>query len=673
MATRLQIMIAGSPLDLYVDEEERFYITKLIHDLRNLETRNGDFSKSLTIPLTPNNRTLLAEQIPTAIRDSDEAVSNIECEVLISGVPVLPDSYIAVLNQRPKEGELDVQIIGGSSLFFNQLSTEFIGALDWSDLDMEWTLDGIQAINGNATGIVFARSEWYTNKSRRLYIEAGGLDVDTGLNDTELGESGFWVYCKEVLDRIFATFDNLTVDQSLMDDLYSRLAFPVSVPVIHDSFGDENGFYAEVRDTDPFQSLPSDVMTQFRYLTIFSDDDNLWTPYQFTLAEAGFLTIYAGGLIKVAGGNSLYFASVRRNGIEIAVELVSCPNPSTYYGFNVQTTSSGVIGDVYDIAITPYGGEGTPLFSSGSFSIENQGSGRGRTINIGSLLPEISQREFVREIFKVQSIVPTEESKVVTFHYFEEIRNAVPIENINLDVSRSISLFASLASYGQRNQMKYADNEEVERKDTDSEFLVNSVTLQKSVVKVELLFSACDVAEISFGQSGRGSTVPNYSLNWEFINDNKISVQGGSPNYTTTERNDIKAGDFIGIPNAGRRRVLAVISDFEGVTDLPFSATQNDFDWNFWSYDKIDLELHLNALFTTTGESMIVRDGGSSQSYSNVVVSDFNFEMKFGGAEGLSATYYDLIIKSMDKPFIVQAWSVIGVVQFIELTGLQPL
>ena len=53
MASQLQILIKGEPLDLAPNEDENFNHSKVIHDIRDLETRNADFSTSITLPLTP--------------------------------------------------------------------------------------------------------------------------------------------------------------------------------------------------------------------------------------------------------------------------------------------------------------------------------------------------------------------------------------------------------------------------------------------------------------------------------------------------------------------------------------------------------------------------------------------------------------------------------------------
>ena len=52
----IEIQLTDGSLDLLEGTEKSFYITKQIHDLRDLNTRNATFSKTIKIPRTNNNR-----------------------------------------------------------------------------------------------------------------------------------------------------------------------------------------------------------------------------------------------------------------------------------------------------------------------------------------------------------------------------------------------------------------------------------------------------------------------------------------------------------------------------------------------------------------------------------------------------------------------------------------
>lgn len=676
MATRLEILIDGETLDLFDNEEQRFYITKIIHDIRNLETRNGDFSKSVTIPLNANNLQILGNYVPKSGRYQTGSIQALPVDVFIGGVPVLDDSFLVVGGQNINKRTLEITILGGTSLFFNGLQDDPISSLDFSELDLNWSFDdpspNLDDIINTTTGICFARSQWYSNKSRRLFIEQGGTDAETNVQRTEVGESGFHMYCHYVLQKIFSNLDGLTIDTSKMDSLYDTIGFGVSVPIVHESFDSENGYFAEVRDNNN-QSLPRDTFTPLEWITIFSDNDNLFvSPTKYVIPVDSFITIGAGSLISMSQPNASYAVDIRINGVRLIQQQIQCPNPSSYYGFNIFASTDVLAGDEITIDVNPLFYDAQTLaLSNGYFKIENQGAGRGRALSVASVLPDISQRDFVREIFKIQNIIPVTKNKVVTLEYFESIRTNRINDFIKLDTSRDIEVFATLPSYARTNIMKYADNENVERNDMNSQFYVENLTLVDEIVKVELAFSASDKQTVGFGESNRGVSLPNYDLEWNFVNDNKIFCTSGSPNYRTTERNEIVAGDFISV-EGNRRRVLSVISDFQGVTDAPWPTTFNDADWNHWRFNANELELQLCQLLPAN-ESFLIADGANLYSRGDIITTDFSNFLKFDHPNGLMTTYYDLLTKSMLKPFVIQAWANIGVVVFLATNSTLPI
>ena len=668
MASELDVRIEGRSLDLFDNEEDRFNLTKQIHDLTNLETRNAEFSKTISVPLTGHNREILGENLPAIDRFSPNPVAGIPCDVLIKGIPVVGDGLILIGNQDKKSDTVSITIIGGTANFFSQLSSDSISTLEFAELDLDWSLASVANIASVTTGITFARSIWYTNKSRRQFVEDGGDDTDTKLDKVELGESGFFMFLHTVMNKIFSGLIGITVDTSLMDEDYNIAAFSVGVPIVHESFESVNGFFAEVSEMEPFQDFLELQDITIDYLVVKSDNDLLWdaTTNQFIIKEDGFSSISANGYVAIDTFNSSYFASIFINGVEVLAVFVYCATGGDYYPFSVTTTASLVIGDTVEIVIQVQKGIGRGLFGQGVFSVESSGSGRGRFVNVNSLLPEFSQRDFVKEVFKLYNIIPTEKNGIITLRYFKDIAANEPI-TLEFDQLKERSQRTTIFSYGQKNHMKFADNDFVERKDTSSEFLLNSQTLEKEVIKIDSKFSATDNDEISFPESGRGCVIPNYELIWNFVNDNKMHVNSGTLRYRTTERNDIKSGDFISV-SGERRRVMNVVDDFEGDVDVSFSSTLNDQNWNHWLYEANDLQSHIVEIYQTTGETNEVWDGGNSQTYPNTNVAQPNIRWS-----NLQRDYYQLLVDSVFKPFIIVGWMNFNTLKYISIDGMQPI
>ena len=127
MANKLQILSSGESFDLFDGEAERFYITYQIHDLSNLQTRNGDFSRRVSLPLTAKNKGILGAALPTISRFDSVAVDTIPCEILVNDMPALSNAYFVIDTQE--DNSVTIQIFGGISKFYTNLPDTSIRTL----------------------------------------------------------------------------------------------------------------------------------------------------------------------------------------------------------------------------------------------------------------------------------------------------------------------------------------------------------------------------------------------------------------------------------------------------------------------------------------------------------------------------------------------------------------
>ena len=232
MANKLQIISNGQDFDLFQGEDERFYITKQIHDLANLETRNGDFSRRINLPLTPKNKEILGTNLPIYSRFDDIAVGTIPCEILVNGMPVLSNAYFTIDTQS--KTAITIQVFGGVSKLYSGLSDLSIRDLDFSALNFQWTTAGINAITTNTTGVVYAESQWITNQEYREFL-ANAYETDE-FSYQELNEAGFFIYAKTIIDKIFEGFSELTFDSTALDAQYGKSAIACPMPQLHEQY-----------------------------------------------------------------------------------------------------------------------------------------------------------------------------------------------------------------------------------------------------------------------------------------------------------------------------------------------------------------------------------------------------------------------------------------------------
>ncbi len=245
MANKLQILSNGDSFDLFEGEAERFYITYQIHDLSNLQTRNGDFSRRVSLPLTSRNKDILGAALPTISRFDSVAVGTIPCEILVNDMPALSNAYFVIDTQE--ENSVTIQIFGGISKFYSDLPDTSIRTLNFPSFF--WTDAGITDKSDATTGVVTAFAQWITNQS---YREANQDDLDSA---PEMNEGGFFVYCKSILEKIFEGFTDLTFDTSAMDAQFSKYAVGCSMPLIHDRY--TNGETAPNNLIEPENYLPN--------------------------------------------------------------------------------------------------------------------------------------------------------------------------------------------------------------------------------------------------------------------------------------------------------------------------------------------------------------------------------------------------------------------------------
>ena len=522
MANKLQILSNGDTFDLFEGEAERFYITYQIHDLSNLQTRNGDFSRRVSLPLTSRNKDILGAALPTISRFDSVAVGTIPCEILVNDMPALSDSYFVIDTQE--ENSVTIQIFGGISKFYSDVPDLPISALSFTAFD--WDATGITSKTNTTSDVVIPDAQWVTNQSYRL----APIDTD---QITEMNEAGFFIYCHSVLTKIFAGFTGLTFDTSEMDAQYSKYAVACAMPLLHN---------------------------------------------QYTNGETITTTI----------------------------------NPQDYF-------------------------------------------------------PDISQRDFIREIFKLQNIIAVEANNVVTLKYFKGLESATS-QNLVLNTDNTKTIYNTFKTYSQTNELKYSDDDIVEGTDYDSSFLVNSDTLPLSGTIIQSKFFPCDVGETI-------STKVRAAVGcWEvesFRSDHNFHFTTGTVDFTVTQSASVKIGDLVSFGAQGYRRIITLNADADvGTVDRVFTSTgtwQRPF---YLRYKKNNRSLNIVSVEDQAGSYSFKINGELILSNNPYKRAEFTTAMKW---DNLKTEYYQLLVDSMEKPFIIKAWINIPTISLLTLNPLAPV
>ena len=517
MANKLQILSNGDTFDLFEGEAERFYITYQIHDLSNLQTRNGDFSRRVSLPLTSRNKDILGAALPTISRFDSVAVGTIPCEILVNDMPALSDSYFVIDTQE--ENSVTIQIFGGISKFYSDVPDLPISALSFTAFD--WTPTGIISKTDTTSDVVIPDAQWVTNQSERLLPSSSP-------NIAEMNEAGFFIYCHSVLSKIFAGFTGLTFDTSEMDAQYSKYAVACAMPLLHN---------------------------------------------QYTNGETITTTI----------------------------------NPQDYF-------------------------------------------------------PDISQRDFVREIFKLQNIVAVEANNVVTLKYFKGLETATS-QNLVLNTDNTKTIYNTFKTYSQTNELKYSDDDIVEGTDYDSSFPVNSETLPLSGTIIQSKFFPCDLGEALVPNVR--STVAAWDVEY-FKSAVNFHPSSGTLNFTTNHPFEGNIGDIV----TGVGRIVTLDATKEsGTVSTNFTSSTSVNIPPYYRYKANGRTMQVVSIEDASLYNMHY-NGAVFSSNQPAKRAEFTTAMKW---DNLKTEYYQLLVDSMEKPFIIKAWINIPTISLLTLNPLAPV
>lgn len=674
MATEIQILIAGSALDLVIDEGKNFFLTKESYNLSDLESRDSDYTQTFNIPTTPTNLELLGVQAPLKARFSTQPTGFIDCQLLVNGVPLLQNAVILVGIQTGDN--ISITVFGGITRFYSALPDASIRDLDFSEYNLNWTLTNVFALKNTTEGICIPWNQWTGLESQRNYNAEGG--TNQYYDDYEIGEGGFFIYLKTVLNKIFDsigyTLDLSPIYADINSDKFDQAAMACPVDQLHDGRAQSFGEASEVRTNVPF-AYPNGS-TKVAFQAVVEDNNSWWVAIdnQYVIPGGIFgVDVEAAGR-AANNSNELY--------LEVWRFVFPDASPTLLYSEQIVILSnknwSIDLGAIVDV---PNGGDlwleincvvgDTQIDSNSTFRVKQITQPIDLSVVVADNLPDITQKDFVKEVLKLYNLIPTQFDRTITFNYFENKDKATALQ-LDLDVSKDIKVLSGFPSYGRINNMKYTDAN-LERTDVNSSFPVNSLVINEEVDKVVSKFSASDIIE-----GGTNIiTCPNYDIDYLYIGYlQPTAIGSGLCNLVESALTDIKAGDYVYMKEFNtsnliyeRARVLAVkdkqvLLDYEFPT-LWIRGTQrvrfNKTELNTIRLARLETFIPLiDAEYVDGTESSGVGWSGKTATF------DF---MQW---DYLKNDFYQIIIRSVEKPFIIQAWAFIDTERMIAVNGLRP-
>ena len=454
----LNIFINNQALDLFTDEI--FTLSLQAGDIITLESK-ADFSKSINIPTTQNNRKILglSELIQSTSKNPYRQLST---KVVQDGVELVGNG-ITIIEESQNESFYKITIYGGNINAIDILRATPLRSLDLSALDFEYTVDNAAALANTDTGVLWPLID---------YEEVVG---DIYNNALDIREGYFAVYVETILQQ--ASIDTgITISglNKLTTPPLEELLIPlINKPQVTQEFKDSIDFVAELSSQQIYSAT---IQTIVFDVVLSGNQDNEYNPaigvYQSTKVwnvEGRYLL---SGTKAGTNGESVFIADTGDDVLaryvldgeetEFDIEI---PISGTYTGASVQFRLQVTI--VSGDTIRIFAGSRAEVecsFDAATYDKDAALGSRGSVISVSGSLPEISALDLLNSLKGFYNlIIQTDNiSNTVSLQPLDEFVKESPLDWSGLiDRSRDYTLQYRSGSLAQFNDLVYTEDEEL--------------------------------------------------------------------------------------------------------------------------------------------------------------------------------------------------------------------
>lgn len=324
MNTRLEIILEVAGIRYYLDTQgvETIPLTFNIANIKDISTTQGSFSKSITIPETPNNRQVfnnisdLNSQSDFNPNRRNRAYILVDSQMIIEGYFQLTEIS---LDYSQNKTNMTLVIFTDNNDFYTVLGDDYIETIDLSRFDHIW----------NETNVKNSWTASYTNGYYYPLIDYGddwsitdinGSGSASRVNTKDILPS---IYARTIWDQIFTEAGFSWTSNSLSKDTpFDNLIIPFNskYPTNDQNYTNKNSFIAGMSSSSASASsvqsvvLPHTVSPGTRYTTItrvkfnvdVADPNGLWDPInsQYTNTSSQPVTMrfgYDGYITQIPG------------------------------------------------------------------------------------------------------------------------------------------------------------------------------------------------------------------------------------------------------------------------------------------------------------------------------------------------------------------------------------
>ena len=484
------LFIGSTPADL--PSNTVIALTLQVHDLTNLESRDGNFSNSIKLPLTHLNKRLLgfANDVNSY---SDIPYTRIEAQLHINGIV-----QSGFLQLDSIEGDFaNVVFFSGNSGFFEAMGDKKLNDLDLSDYDSYWNITGLTpntfSTKNNTTGVVWGIVEYGTDEVYKT------LDNTFVVNPRTLRPC---IYVHSIMDKILEFTGFEMQGDFLADSRYLAEIVPIvtNEPKHSDSWNADQVF--EARKVGSSQTITSFTTAKITFATEVSDPAGNYTNPDYTINASGKYTFSVTYLVTGVNLGVPDYPTIRliaedTNGIrtelyELSIETIMVL-PSSFTVANVDLPQNSIV-YVEVTAATNNAAFNSSLFD-GVFKcteVIDTTIGYTNLFEINGNMPEMTLKEFVKSLAQRYNLLFKADvvSQVITVLTYDEVYNAEPDDwTDRLDVSGNKIDFHP-AFFGQNNQFRWADETNNPEDYANGAINISDEILSKAIITIQQPFAS---------------------------------------------------------------------------------------------------------------------------------------------------------------------------------------
>lgn len=465
-------------------------LTLQVHDLTNLESRDGNYSNSIKLPLTHLNKRLLgfANDVNSY---SDIPYTRIEAQLHVNGIV-----QSGFLQLDSIEGDFaNVVFFSGNSGFFEAMGDKKLNDLDLSDYDSYWNITGLTpntfSTKNNTTGVIWGIVEYGTDEVYKTLTNAFTVNPKT-LRPC--------IFVHSIMDKILELTGFVMQGDFLTDSRYLTEIVPVvtNEPKHSDSWNADQVF--EARKVGSSQTILSGATDKITFATEVSDPAGNYANPDYTVPASGNYELSVTYLVTQgvsAPQPVLRVIAEDQQGNRTELFETSTPYsmvlPSTIILEEV-TLSQGDI-----IYVEVEAGGANASFNSSLFDgvfkctkVSNTVIGYTNLFEPTGNMPEMTLKEFVKSLAQRYNLLFKADvvSQVITVLTYDEVYNAEPLDwTDRLDVGGNKIDFHP-AFFGQNNQFRWADETNNPEDYANGQLVISDEILTKDIITIQQPFAA---------------------------------------------------------------------------------------------------------------------------------------------------------------------------------------